>query len=495
MRISAHYGLNKNQAQLDFVDVDTTDDIAVYIDPSSIRRLEGMWAEECQILLATFFDTVLDAVRHRDKGRVSSLLGKLSEPNETHLGVSRGKSRGRGMGKGMSNDLAEKLSSSQAAQTGLIEELEDTALFIEGVGKDIVSDITTNVIRGALITYTQAMCDFHGIPTETVHSGPVWNSASKAWEDGYTDLPVASHQKLLMVPKVIVRRSLHLSKEDYYRNHLIPVLQDEELDNPASQLVQTAKSGRRFVNRQDVRNFHGDSKPAVVRLSLERPEVYNHYKQVKRLAETAPLTNEQLAESGGGLPPDYDALLEAVLETPAGRDYATTYHHNIEALLSALFYPSLSMPIKEAEIHEGRKRIDIRYMNSSQEGFFRWLRQHHVASQYIFVECKNYSRDVENPELDQISSRFSPIRGKLGILTSRSFKNKDLFLKRCRDTALDHRGFVIALDDDDLQQLVNDVKRSLEPPTPEEIETGDPIVRPSRHEYSLLHERYERLVN
>lgn len=87
------------------------------------------------------------------------------------------------------------------------------------------------------------------------------------------------------------------------------------------------------------------------------------------------------------------------------------------------------------------------------EGFFQWLGTHHPAS-HVFVECKNYGREVANPELDQLSGRFSPSRGKFGLLVCRAFRDKDAFLKRCHDTAADDRGFVIPLDDADLTALV-----------------------------------------
>lgn len=39
-------------------------------------------------------------------------------------------------------------------------------------------------------------------------------------------------------------------------------------------------------------------------------------------------------------------------------------------------------------------------------------------------------------------------------MVCRSFLDKELFLKRCRDTACDGRGFVIPIDDQDLRVLV-----------------------------------------
>jgi hypothetical protein len=54
---------------------------------------------------------------------------------------------------------------------------------------------------------------------------------------------------------------------------------------------------------------------------------------------------------------------------------------------------------------------------------------------------------VGNPELDQISGRFSVNRGKVGFLCCREFENRNLFVQRCRDTFVDDRGLVLPLDD------------------------------------------------
>src|ERR1700722_10084122 len=99
-------------------------------------------------------------------------------------------------------------------------------------------------------------------------------------------------------------------------------------------------------------------------------------------------------------------------------------------------YPPLTSPISQHPIHEGRKRIDITYTNMATAGFFKWLAAHYPSAQ-IFVECKNCTRDLKNPELDQLSSRFSPSRGQVGLLACRSLEDKELFERRCRDTRID----------------------------------------------------------
>jgi hypothetical protein len=90
-------------------------------------------------------------------------------------------------------------------------------------------------------------------------------------------------------------------------------------------------------------------------------------------------------------------------------------------------------------------------------GFFAYLANHpkNYPCQNIFVECKNYSGEPGNPELDQLSGRFSPRRGMVGLLVCRSILGRKTFAARCRDTADDGRGYIIALDDEDLRELVS----------------------------------------
>ena len=169
------------------------------------------------------------------------------------------------------------------------------------------------------------------------------------------------------------------------------------------------------------------------------------------------MTHEEFAEVELTEEPDWDELLQRVLAVAPGTAGATDHENAIEVLLSALFYPALLHPYKQHPIHQGRKRVDITYSNAATSGFFHWIGQHYPSA-LLFIECKNYGSDIGNPELDQISGRFSPNRGKVGLLVCRSLEDPNLMLARCRDTAADQRGFVIVLDDNRLAQLVAEKK-------------------------------------
>ncbi|WP_444460418.1 hypothetical protein [Rhodobacter capsulatus] len=73
----------------------------------------------------------------------------------------------------------------------------------------------------------------------------------------------------------------------------------------------------------------------------------------------------------------------------------------------------------------------------------------------IMVECKNYSKDPANPEIDQLSGRFSVNRGQLGMMLYRTVDDYERLCARCRDTAQDGRGFMIALGDAQVVEFLN----------------------------------------
>lgn len=453
-RISQHFGLTGDQSTFEFVDVPVETDAPFFVDPRAFRLLRSSWGEHCVSLLQTFFAAVMSHIQSGDHAAARELLASLSEPNETHLGLSRGKPSGRGMGAGLAEEMWRALRSSSAATTGLLEDLEDTVLFIEGIGHDRISDITTNIVRGPLLEFTQDASAYYGIElTSDVPSARCWNGSVRRWEVSYVDLPTIDSRPLLLVPKCVVRRRPAFDAGEYLDHHIIPILQEEEL-KAGSALVETLKNGGRRVTKKSVEEKYGRNKRLAREVTARQPSALDQYR-VQSKSRRRPLSHEEIAKELEIDPPNWDALLAAVHNTPSGKGDADRYHQAVQALLSALFYPSLVNPRREFPIHEGRKRIDITFTNEAQAGFFSWIEKV-VPAPYVFVECKNYGDEIANPEIDQLAGRFSVRRGQLGLVCCRGFKNRSRWDQRCKDTASDGRGLVLTLSDDDLTALVEE---------------------------------------
>jgi histone H3/H4 len=453
-RVSKYFSLDRDQTTLDFVDVPIGKDTPVFLDPSRLRSMDTIWASDCNSLLQHFFERLLEHIRTDKEAAGLAMLEGLSERNEFHLGLSRGRSKGSGIGPKFAKEFWYALTKSKAGKTGLLRDLEDACLFIAGVGPDRISDAACNILRGPLIRYTQDMCLYYGIPLQAgVNSGPVWNAERSSWDDSLVELPTTPFGALLLVPKIAVRHRLVYDAQQYYAHYLLPHMQSHEKLIKSS-LVNVLKDGRTRVTKKSLKTKYGADKLAIADQTLRHPDILDQYRDAA-IRTSRPMTHEQFAEIENIDAPRFERLLRSVIETSSGRDAATEYENAIEQLLSALFFPSLSAPRKQHQIHDGRKRIDITYVNSAQSGFFQWLSSHYAAA-HVFVECKNYGNELGNPEIDQLAGRFGPSRGQVGILVCRAVKDDDLLKKRCVDTAKDQRGYIIHLTDIDLAVLVKD---------------------------------------
>jgi hypothetical protein len=418
MRVSEYFKLGKPQPFLDFVDIRLDTDIEVFVDPTALKSLKSIWGHECSSLVQNYFDVVLSRIKDGHHLEAQKLVSCLNERNEFHLGYSAGRSRGHAFGSKSAESVWSALSKSQASVSGLLKDLEDTCLLIDGIGRDMISDAVCNILRGPLIKYTQDVAQYYGIPlTPDIASGPIWNPEAEVWESALVPLPVTSQGKVILVPKVLVRHRLSYQYHEYYADYLLPEMQQEEIQAKSS-LVELLKDGTPRVTKKALRAKYGSNKLAVVQQTLKRPHVLSQYKEDKEKQPPPPLEHEQLAEIEGSNLPDWDKLLNDLRALPTGQNHASEYEELIERILTAVFYPSLCKPQKQHKIHDGRKRIDITYTNEARSGFFHWLSLHYPSA-LIFVECKNYGKEIGNPELDQLSGRFSPSRGQVGILICR----------------------------------------------------------------------------
>lgn len=165
------------------------------------------------------------------------------------------------------------LSQSDAVKTGLLRDLEDTALLIPGIGTDMISDAVCNILRGPLIRYTQDMCAFYGVPlTPDIDSGPIWNPEKGGWETALVPLPMTPFGKVILVPKILVRQRLNYRFDQYYRHFLLPQMQQEHL-SARSSLVEVLSSGRERVTKKALMEKFGKDKLAAVRETQLRPRV------------------------------------------------------------------------------------------------------------------------------------------------------------------------------------------------------------------------------
>lgn len=324
--------------------------------------------------------------------------------------------------------------------------------------------MTTNIIKKHLIEYTQEQCKIWDIKlTCGVTSGHFWEEKQKIWENEYTDMLVIDGRKILLVPKRIVSYSKEYTHEKYKQHFVLNFLQNEHLRLQTS-LVKERKDKfkTKYVTKKSVEEYESKSnlldKKWLADFTLEHPEVFSEFKN-KTIKNIKSFRNDELSKEEVGDIINY--LISRLKSIPPGAKDANTYHKTVLGIMELLFYPDLANPKIEQEIHDGRKRIDITFDNCAENGFFfRLATTYDIPSNFIIIECKNYSNDLKNPELDQLSGRFSANRGKFGISVCRTIENMDLFINRCIDTYKDGRGLIIPIIESDLIEMLENYSSS-----------------------------------
>ncbi|HAO5665498.1 TPA: hypothetical protein IP875_001398 [Listeria monocytogenes] len=470
MKISEICNLNRNQNELDFVDIDVDNDMPLFLDPYFLSIRTDRWSLSAHRTLENFFQYMLHLFKNNKIDEAQQNF-RFTEPSETCLGLSKSGTQGKSIGDGDATKLFKYIIDSGVMDSGLVSHVNDIKIFVDNISHDKISDLTTNVIRKHLIQYTQNQCQLHNIElTRSIATKEYWDIHSKTWINSYEDMLVINYKPILLIPKSIVcrKRGYAYDSSQYARHFVLNFLVNEELRmNTSLVREQTLKSGaiKRFVKKDDAATKYGAYKKEFLRwFTSQYPDFYEKFKASAKNRLTA-LTNEELIDNYTN---DFysqiiDSLIYGFKEIKTGSKDANTFHEHIIATMTFLFYPSLINPVKEKEIHDGRKRIDLVYDNAAESGYFFGLSTvKDIPSSYIFVECKNYTKDIANPELDQLNGRFSPNRGKMGFMVFRNCSDETALFQRCSDYYNDNKNLIIPLQDKDFLKVLNQLKVDLD---------------------------------
>lgn len=447
-----YFGINKSQDQLDFLDIYANCDMTLFLDPYGISAMGTGWGRECESQIVTYFQHLIESIRNRDQKKVKQLLNALHEVNEISLGYSKDGLGGRGIGPIQAKEIQNAFENSQAAKTGDIRDIADCALLIPGINRDKISDITANILKKELILFTHRQCKLHSIPMKKVAVNNAFDYNTFLFTSFYTDLPVVNEKAKILLPISSVRQDPQLSKEKYYRNFVLEYLIAEH-SHAGDALATVLRNGKIKVRIADIKRKYPIGTDLLYNFSKAHPQILEKYKsELRRTANkntTPVLKTERKILSA-------KERINFISKIKPGNNDASSFHKMIYDSLIYIFGDRLSHPKMEVEINQGRKRIDIKFNNATKQGFFYELYSlHNIQCPKIFVECKNYGKDIGNPEIDQLQGRFSNRRGNFGILVCRSVKNKKDLLLRCKDSLNDKGHYIVVLDDNDMFTLIN----------------------------------------
>lgn len=206
----------------------------------------------------------------------------FSEVEQTWLGFSRNGNRGRGLGMKFARALNKNLNTIFASfgEEQLTEgsHIEKLCLVESGVGRDNISDFTTNLIKEYLLDFTQTFARDNLPPTHRKRFGIPkvrFNYSTESWESAVYELPAVDGDYVVLCPKDV------LTKDDTWINR-------GDLINDYDQITASVSSGQL---RAQINNYFAKVLPeqptepewrdAVALVYREFPELIEYFIRLK----------------------------------------------------------------------------------------------------------------------------------------------------------------------------------------------------------------------
>ncbi len=196
------------------LDVSLINDLPLFIDPFLLFNSNKPEYRELHEGILEYLLFLRDMAK--EKGISQGLLKswyRFGEVKQNWLGYSLVGNGGRGLGsnfaKSLYENLHEVLTNFGNEEISQGSHLEKLCLIKEGVGKDSISDFTTNLIKQYLLEYTQSFAMQH-LKSEQIREVKVprvyFNFETRAWVSRKYVLPYFNDDFVLLTPKGMLAR-------------------------------------------------------------------------------------------------------------------------------------------------------------------------------------------------------------------------------------------------------------------------------------------------
>lgn len=263
-------------------DISVVSDLPVFIDPFLLFNSDK---DDFQAL----HDQILDYLRflrdhaHEplDTGRIKSWY-TFSEVRQNWLGFAVGSNRGHGLGRkfavALHAALGEVLGNFGEEAITSSSHVEKLALIRPGVGRDTISDLTTNLIKHYLLRYTSDFAVAHLSPadrkTVSVRRAK-FNYNTQTWATAKYDLPYTDGDFVILTPvDLLTKDDTWINRSDMLNSfdHLPDVTENDQLRADVNNYL-----GMRLTRRSSDR----ERREVRARALLQFPELIDCYIKLK----------------------------------------------------------------------------------------------------------------------------------------------------------------------------------------------------------------------
>jgi hypothetical protein len=254
------------------IDISLVGDLPLFVDPFLLfhsKKKEYQVLHRELVRYIRFLYKKAGAARDR-KGLLKAWYA-FPEIRQNWLGFSLSGNRGNGLGLRFAGTLRANLQNviEVAGRPAITRgtHLEKLCLIAEGVGRDKISDFTTNLIHGYLLEYTERFARRHLDPAITAPftvSHVRFNYSTEAWERGSFLLPQLDDDYVLLTPAdLLTRDETWINRRELIEDFesLPAAIEDrvlrEQISNYFKRLLPEKPSAadRRTAAQQTIRQF------------------------------------------------------------------------------------------------------------------------------------------------------------------------------------------------------------------------------------------------
>lgn len=259
-------------------DISVVSDLPLFIDPFLLFNSERPEYQELHESIVRYLVYLRDKAKEDlDEGMVNSLY-RFKEVRQNWLGFTVLGNRGSGLGAAFADSLHRSLRTLLAdfGNESITESshLEKLCLIRGGVGRDNISDFTTNLIKDYLCDYTSRfaqehiadeLCDNFAVPRAT------FNYDTETWATRRYWLPALGRDFVLLTPCDM------LTRDDTWINHGDMIRQFDGLPDAVEDGQLRAQINQYFRQRLGP-NPSSKERDAAAAATIERfPELIDHY--------------------------------------------------------------------------------------------------------------------------------------------------------------------------------------------------------------------------
>jgi len=281
--------------------VSLINDLPVFIDPFLLFNSEKTEYQELHLEIIRYvkFLREMSAEGELSPGLLKSWY-RFPEVKQTWLGYSKIGNGGSGLGQAFSSALNGNLhtifKNFGDEQVTKSSHLEKLCLIKDGVGKDNISDFTTNLIKGFLCEYTQSFANMY-MDTNRIKKVAVthtkFNYKTRSWQTANFDLPYIDGDFVLLTPKdILTKDEAWINRHDLIGDfaEVAASLSNSELRSQVNEYLARQipeKANQKEINR------------AVAATLRKFPELIDHYIRYKEDngADAVRLSDEKIKET------------------------------------------------------------------------------------------------------------------------------------------------------------------------------------------------------